>query len=91
MRVVNQNVRRLLRERKSGKASKNTEVVWHDSDGGYGAVYLFDKHIANVWPDQWRVAVNYGTLHAWPTVTTLDRLNALGFRVWKRHGVLQYD
>ena len=72
MRVVNQNMIRLIRERKDGKASANTEVV-NDGDGSH--VLLFGKHIATY--DHVKRELWVSDAGGWRTVTTKDRLNAL--------------
>lgn len=75
MRVVNRKVAELIRNRKIGKASENTRV-YVDGDN-WADVYLFDKHIARYTYATGAIDVNMNTFQAWPTPTTVDRLNGL--------------
>lgn len=78
MRVVNRKVAELIHQRRSGKASGNTEVA-HAFAGGveYADVYLFNQHIARYDYATGRIDVNMTTFWRWPTPTTVDRLNGL--------------
>ena len=97
MRKVNQRVAQLIRAKKTGKASANTEVVWSHAGGiEKSGVWLFGKHIADYIHNNDVIVFDEATINAWPTVTTADRLNGLlrSFdrpSAWYRHkGGLYY-
>lgn len=81
MRVVNENVARLIRERKTGKASANTRV--YVDENNWADIYLFEKHIARYVYGTGEIEVDMRTFWNWPTPTTVDRLNGL-FRSFEK-------
>ena len=80
MKVTDKKAAKNLLARKPGTVSKNTRIVYRESDRTY-ALELFGNEIA--WLDEDTGYVSVRTTHA--SYTTHMRLNALAFElgVWK--------
>lgn len=74
--------------------SKDNTAVVHNELTDATEVYLHGHHIASkrtlstgsrLW------SINYNTLRAWPTRTTMSRLRALGFDVYTRKGIVYHE